>query len=114
MNFTVFHTFMPSECEWVWMYCYEVALPALLRNEVIPRIKQINADGDIHIYDPLTKLSLDGNSPWYGVKNCLCAYHMIDKLFTAKASVNDKNKDFVKCAIAWRMKRNTSIHTRIF
>jgi hypothetical protein len=58
MNFPVFHAFMPSKCEWVWMYCYEVALPALLGTEIISRIKQINTDGDIKIYDPLTKLSL--------------------------------------------------------
>jgi hypothetical protein len=30
INFPVFRAFMPSECEWVWMYCYEVALPDLL------------------------------------------------------------------------------------
>jgi hypothetical protein len=42
MMFTVFCALLPSECEWVWIYCYEVALPALLGNEFISCIKQIN------------------------------------------------------------------------
>jgi hypothetical protein len=99
--FTVFCAFIPSECEWVWMYCYEVALPDLLGKEVISWIKQINTDGDIQIYEPITKLSLDVNIPWYGVKNCLCAYDMIEKLFKTKLSVNDKNKVFVEYAKRW-------------
>jgi hypothetical protein len=28
VNSTVFRAFVPSEWEWVWMHCYEVALPA--------------------------------------------------------------------------------------
>jgi hypothetical protein len=124
MKFTVFRAFVPSECEWVWVwiYCYDVALPALLGNEVISRIKQINTDGDRKIYEPRTKLSLDEKSPWYGVKHCICAYHMIDKLFKTKVYVNDKNKAFLNIprggsihgAIDWILKKNTSTHTRFF
>jgi hypothetical protein len=98
MNFPVFSAFMPSECKWARMYCYEVAFPALLGKEFISWIKQINIDGERKIYEPLTKLSLEVNSPWYRVKHCICAYHMIDKLFKTKVSVNNKNKAFVEFA----------------
>jgi hypothetical protein len=73
----------------------------LLGKEVISRIKQINTDGDRKIYEPLAKLSLDVNSPWYGVKHCLCAYHMIGKLFKTKVYVNNKSKAFVEYAKRW-------------
>jgi hypothetical protein len=64
--------------------------------EVISCIRQSNTDGDRKIYEPLNKLSLDENSPWYGVKYILCAYHMIDKWVKSKIYVNDKNNAFVK------------------
>jgi hypothetical protein len=60
-----------------------------------------HTDGDRKIYEPLTKLSLDVNSPWYVFKHCICAYHMIDKLFKTKVSVNNKNKAFVEYAKRW-------------
>jgi hypothetical protein len=31
----------------------------------------------------------------------MCAYHMIDKLFKTKVSVNNKNKAFVEYAKGW-------------
>jgi hypothetical protein len=92
---------MPSEFEWAWMYCYEVALTDLLEKEVIYLIKQLNTDGDKKIYEPLTRISLDVNSPWYGVKHCVYDFHMIDKLFKTKVSVNYKNKAFVEYAKRW-------------
>jgi hypothetical protein len=109
-EFYCFYAFVPSGCEWVWvwvlMYCYTVdiqllPIPALLENEVISRIKQINTDGDRKKYEPLTKLSLDENSPWYGVNHCLCAYHTIEQLFKTKVYVNDKNKAFVEYTKRW-------------
>jgi hypothetical protein len=111
MNFTVFLAFMPSEREWVWMYFYESALPDLLGNEVIYRIKQINTDGDRNIYELLTNLSLDENSPWYGVKHCICAYHKSDKLFKTKVSVRGNNKAFVEYAKRWIMTWCNSMDT---
>jgi hypothetical protein len=68
---------------------------------VISRIKQINTDGERKIYEPLTNLSVDGNHPWYVVEHCICAYHMIDKLFKTKLSANDKNKAFVEYDKRW-------------
>jgi hypothetical protein len=57
--------------------------------------------GDRKVYEPLTKLSLDENSPWFVVKHCLCDYHMIYKLFKTKVSVNDKNKALLGYAKRW-------------
>jgi hypothetical protein len=104
MIFPVFHAFMPSECEWVWMYCYEVALPALLGKEVVSQIKHINTDGDIKIYEPPTKLSLYVNSPWYGGKHCLTNYSR------TRLSLNMQKGGSRYGATVWRLKKNTNIH----
>jgi hypothetical protein len=53
-NFTALRAFLPSECEWVFRYVFEVAIPSLIGEATVERINQINTDGDRQIYNPLT------------------------------------------------------------
>jgi hypothetical protein len=53
-NFTVMRAFLPSECEWVFRYVFEVAIPSLIGEATVERIDQINTDGDRQFYNPLT------------------------------------------------------------
>jgi hypothetical protein len=48
-NFTALRAFLPSECEWVFRYVFEVAIPSLIDKATVDRINQINTDGDIQI-----------------------------------------------------------------
>jgi hypothetical protein len=78
-NFTALSAFLPSECEWVFRYVFEIAIPSLISEATVERINQINTDGDRQIYNPLTSCILDKISPWFGCIHVLCNYHMIDK-----------------------------------
>jgi hypothetical protein len=65
-NFTAMRAFLPSECEWVFRYVFEIAIPSLISEATVERINQINTDGYGQIYNPLTTCILDKTSPWFG------------------------------------------------
>jgi hypothetical protein len=94
-NFTVLRAFLPSECEWVLHYIFEVAIPSLIGEATVERINQINTDGERQIYNPLTNCILDKSSPWFGFIHVLCNYHMIDKLFSTKVKITGSNRMLV-------------------
>jgi hypothetical protein len=50
--FTALRVFLPSECEWVFRYAFEVAIPSLIGRSTVERINKINTDGDMQIYNP--------------------------------------------------------------
>jgi hypothetical protein len=54
-NFTAMRAFIPSECEWVFRYVFEVAIHTLIGTATVDRICQINTAGGRPIYNPLTK-----------------------------------------------------------
>jgi hypothetical protein len=58
-NFTVLRAFLPSECEWVFRYVFEVAIPSRIGKATVERINQINIDGDSKNYNPITNCILD-------------------------------------------------------
>jgi hypothetical protein len=51
-NFTALRAFLPSECEWVFLYIFEIAIPSLIGEATVEHINQINTDGDRQIYNP--------------------------------------------------------------
>jgi hypothetical protein len=95
-NFTAMSAFLPSECEWVFRYVFEVTIPSLIGEATVERINQINTDGNRQIYIPLTNCILDKSSPWFGCIHVLCNYHMIDKLFSMKVKITDSNRMLVE------------------
>jgi hypothetical protein len=94
-------SFLPSECEWVFRYVFEVALSTLIGEATVEYINQINTDGDMQIYNPITNCILDKNSPWFGCIHILCTYHMIDKLFSTKVHITDTNRMLVEYFKQW-------------
>jgi hypothetical protein len=50
-NFTALRAFLPSECEWIFRYVFEIAIPSLIGEATVERINQINTDGDRKIYN---------------------------------------------------------------
>jgi hypothetical protein len=95
-NFTALRVFLPSECEWVFRYVFEIAIPSLIGEANVEHINQINTDGDRQIYNPLTNFILDKTSPWFGCIHVLCNCHMIDKLFSTKVKIMDSNRMLVE------------------
>jgi hypothetical protein len=61
-NFIALRAFLPSECEWVFGYVFEVAIPSLIGEATVERIHQINTDGNRQMYNPLTNCILDKSS----------------------------------------------------
>jgi hypothetical protein len=55
-NITAMRAFLPSECEWVFRYVFEVAIPTLIREATVEHISQINTDGERQIYSPPRQL----------------------------------------------------------
>jgi hypothetical protein len=100
-NFTAMRAFLPSECEWVFRYAFEVAIPTMIVTSTVERINQINTDGDRQIYNTLTNCILDKNRPWVGCIHILCTYHMIDKLFSTKVKITDINRILVEYCKQW-------------
>jgi hypothetical protein len=100
-NFTALRAFLPSECEWVFRYVFEVAIPSLISEATVEHINQINTDGDRRIYNPLTKCILDKSSPWFGCIHVLCNYHIIDKLFSTNVKIMDSNRMLVEYCKQW-------------
>jgi hypothetical protein len=95
-TFTALRVFLPSECERVFRYVFEVAIPSLISKATVERINQINTDGDRQIYNPFTNCILDKSSTWFGCIHVLCNYHMIDKLFSTKVKITDSNRMLVE------------------
>jgi hypothetical protein len=81
-NFTVMRAFLPSECERVFRYVFEVVIPSLISEATVEHI---------------TKSS----SPWFGCIHVLCNYHMIDKLFSTKVKITDSNRMLVEYCKQW-------------
>jgi hypothetical protein len=100
-NFTALRAFLPSECEWVFQYVFEIEIPSLIGEATVERINQINTDGDRQIYNPLTNCILDKTSPWFGCIHVLCNYHMINKLFSTKVKITDNNIMLVEYCKEW-------------
>jgi hypothetical protein len=100
-NLTALRAFLPSECEWILRYVFEVAIPSLISEATVERINQMNTDRDRQIYNPLTNCILDKSSPWFGCINVLCNYHMIDKLFSTKVKITDSNRMLVEYCKQW-------------
>jgi hypothetical protein len=100
-NFIALRAFLPSECEWVFRYVFEVAIPTLINEATVERINQINTDGDMQIYNPLTNCILDKSSPWFGCIHVLCNYHMIDKLFSTNEKITNSNRMLVEYCKQW-------------
>jgi hypothetical protein len=100
-NFTALRAFLPSECEWVFHYAFEVAIPSLIGEATVERINQINTGGDRKTYNPLTNCILDKSSLWFGCIHVLCNYHMIDKLFSTKVKITDINRMLVEYCKQW-------------
>jgi hypothetical protein len=100
-NFTALCAFLPSDCEWVFRYLFEVAIPSLIGEATLERINQVNTDCDRQIYNPLTNCILDRSSPWFGCIHVLCNYHMIDKLFSTKVKITDSNRMLVNYCKQW-------------
>jgi hypothetical protein len=93
--------YIPSECELVFRYVFEVAIPSLIGEATMERINQINTNGDRQIYNPLTNCILDKTSPWFGCIHVLCNYHMIDKLFSTKVKITDVNRMLLEYCKQW-------------
>jgi hypothetical protein len=100
-NFTALCVFLPSECEWVFRYVFEIAIPSLIGEATVDRINQINNDSDRQIYNPLTNCILDKTSPWFGCIHVLCNYHMLGKLFSMKVKITDSNIMLVEYYKQW-------------
>jgi hypothetical protein len=102
-NFTVMRAFLPSECEceWVFRYVFEVAIPTLIGEATVQRINQINTYDDRQIYNPLANCIFVKSSPWFGCIHDLCTYHMIDKLFSTKVKITDTNRMLVEYCKQW-------------
>jgi hypothetical protein len=98
---TALRAFLPSECEWVFRYVFEIAIPSLIGEATVERIYQINTDGERQIYNPLTKCIVDKSSPWFDCIYVLCNYHMIDKLFSTKVKITDSNRMLVEYCKKW-------------
>jgi hypothetical protein len=103
-NFTALRAVFPLECEWVFRYIFEVAIPSLIGEATVERIHQINTDGDIKIYNLLTNCILDKSIPWFGCIHLLCNYHMIDKLFSTKVKI------LIAIECWWSIAKNGSRH----
>jgi hypothetical protein len=51
-NFTALHAFLPSECEWVFHYVFEVSIPSLIGEATVECINQINTYGQTNLQSP--------------------------------------------------------------
>jgi hypothetical protein len=100
-NLTVVRASLPSECEWVFHYIFEFAIPSLIGEDTVEPINQINTNGDIKINNPLANCILDKSIPWFGCIHVLCNYHMIDKLFSTKVKITDSNIMLVGYCKQW-------------
>jgi hypothetical protein len=100
-NFTSLCAFLPSECEWVFRYVFEIAIPSLIGEATVERINEINTDDDRQIYNPLTNCILDKTSRWFGCIHVLCNYHMFDKLVSTNEKITDCNRILVEYCKQW-------------
>jgi hypothetical protein len=97
----VMRAFLPSECEWVFRYVFEVSIPSVIGEATVERIHKINTDGERQIYNPLTNCILDKNIPRFGCIHVLCNCHMNDKLFSTKVKITDSNILLVEYCKQW-------------
>jgi hypothetical protein len=111
-NFTALRGFLPSECDRVFRYVFDVAIPSRIGEATVERVKQINTDGDRQIYNPLTNCILDKSSPWFCCKHLLCNHHMIDTLFSTKVKITDSKIMLVEYCKQWAKTRCFELETK--
>jgi hypothetical protein len=75
-TFVPMRAFLPSQCQWVFQWILEKAMPALLGRGPLRRMQLFLTDGDSNIYRPfdLLKSTLFPNAT-----HGLCVYHILTK-----------------------------------
>ena len=70
---------MPSQCRWIFDWCFRDAFVKLHGVKAVERNKLILTDGDSQMYSPLVDLANDGQSPWRNSRHMLCMWHLINR-----------------------------------
>ena len=75
----VFQAFLPSQCRWIFDWCFRDAFVQLHGSTSVERNQIILTDGDLQMYSPLVDLIGDRGSPWRNSKHMLCMWHLINR-----------------------------------
>ena len=75
----VFQAFMPSQCRWIFDWCFLDAFVKLHGVKAVERNRIILTDGDSQMYSQLGDLTNDPQSPWQNSKHKLCMWHLINR-----------------------------------
>jgi hypothetical protein len=85
-SFTPIRAFLPSECQWVFLWIWTTAIPALLGKDNIRRIQLVLTDGDSKIYNPFNSVkALLYVSAIHG----LCIFHLLTQPL-GKLAIHDR------------------------
>ena len=75
----VFQALMPSQCRWIFDWCFCEAFVKLYGVKAVERNKIILTDGDSQMYSPLVDLANDCQSSWHNSRHMLCMWHLINR-----------------------------------
>jgi len=73
-TFTPLRAFLPSECQWVFLWLWTTAIPTLLGKENISRTQLVLTDGDINMYNPFNTVKA---ALYPSAIHGLCIYHLV-------------------------------------
>jgi hypothetical protein len=91
-TFTPIRAFLPSECQWVFLWIWKTAIPALLGHDNISRIQLVLTDGDTNIYNAFNTVQ---ERLYGGAIHGLCSFHLVSKPLGGLA-IREKADDAVK------------------
>jgi hypothetical protein len=91
-TFTPIRAFLPSECQWVFLWMWATAIPALLGRDNINRTQLVLTDGDSKIYNPFNSVQA---ALYPSAIHGLCKFHLVTQPLQ-KLDIRERGDDAVK------------------
>jgi hypothetical protein len=91
-TFSPIRAFLPSECQWVFLWMWTTAIPTLLGHDNINRTQLVLTDGDSKIYNPFNSVQA---TLYPSAIHGLCKFHLVTQPLQ-KLDIHNKADEAVK------------------
>ena len=91
--FSPIRAFLPSECQWVFRWLLETAVPALLPREALERVQIFMTDGDSKIYNAFNAVR---DQLYPNAIHVLCIFHLVTQPLLKLSEIRDRGDATVK------------------
>ena len=91
--FSPFRAFLPSECQWVFQWLWEIAIPKLLPIEALRRVQVVLTDGDSKIYNAFNAVR---DKFYPNAIHALCIFHLVTQPLSKLSEIRSRDTATIK------------------